>query len=96
MERRKNDQSWFQTTWRAAMAWQYLIVCVFDFILFPILLGFYSVYTKSVYIPWIPLTLQGGGLYHLAMGAVVGVTSWSKMKEKLQFTKEPESDKIDK
>jgi hypothetical protein len=66
------------------MATQYLIVCLFDFILFPILLGIYSVYTHSSYQPWIPLTLQGGGLYHLAMGAIVGVTSWAKTAERIQ------------
>ncbi len=65
------------------MAWSYLVVCMFDFVLFPILLGWYSIYTKSVYIAWTPLTLQGGSMYHLAMGAIVGVTSWAKTSERL-------------
>lgn len=65
------------------MAWSYLAVCIFDFILFPILLGWYSIYTKSLYIAWLPLTLQGGGLYHIAMGAIVTATSWAKTKERI-------------
>jgi len=70
--------------WRPLMAIQYLVVCIFDFIILPILLGWYSIYTKSAYQPWIPLTLQGGGLYHLAMGAVCGVTSWGKSQERIK------------
>lgn len=34
-------------------------------------------------IQWNPLTLQGGGLYHLAMGAVIGITAWSRGQEKI-------------
>jgi hypothetical protein len=74
--------SWFQTSWRPAMAWQYLIVCVFDFMIAPIMLGIYSAYTGD-YHSWDPLTIRGGGLYHLSMGAVVGVAVWSRGQEKL-------------
>ena len=33
--------------------------------------------------PWDPLTLQGAGLYHIAMGAVLGVAAWTRGKEKI-------------
>jgi hypothetical protein len=32
---------------------------------------------------WEPLTLQGAGLFHVAMGAILGVTAWSRGREKL-------------
>jgi len=32
---------------------------------------------------WQPLTLGGGGLYHLAMGAVLGIAAWSRGQEKI-------------
>jgi len=32
---------------------------------------------------WVPITLQGGGLFHVAMGAVLGVAAWSRGQEKL-------------
>jgi hypothetical protein len=27
---------------------------------------------------WTPLTLQGSGLFHIAFGAIVGVTAWTR------------------
>jgi hypothetical protein len=32
---------------------------------------------------WLPITLGGGGLFHVAMGAVLGVTAWSRGQEKI-------------
>jgi hypothetical protein len=32
---------------------------------------------------WNPLTLQGAGLFHLAMGAVLGIAAWSRGQEKM-------------
>lgn len=76
------DDGWFKTQWRPAMAWQYFTVCICDFILFPIgHAGFLAAWGVR-YTEWHPLTLQGGGLYHIAMGAVVGVTAWTRTQEK--------------
>ena len=30
---------------------------------------------------WTPLTLEGGAMFHLAFGAILGATSWNKHKE---------------
>jgi hypothetical protein len=32
---------------------------------------------------WVPLTLQGGGLYHISMGAILGIAAWTRGKEKV-------------
>lgn len=32
---------------------------------------------------WDPITLKGGAVYHASMGAICGVTSWSRGKEKI-------------
>jgi len=32
---------------------------------------------------WQPLSLQGGGLLHIAFGAIMGITSWGRTQEKL-------------
>lgn len=69
--------------WRSLMAVQYLVVCLFDFIIAPVLSWMFAYYTDTPPVPWEPLTLKGSGLYHLSMGAIVGVTSWSKTKEKI-------------
>jgi hypothetical protein len=66
------------------MGWMYMTVCTFDFIIFPILWSILqAVNHGSVTTQWQPLTLQGAGLFHMAMGAIVGVTAWSRGQEKL-------------
>jgi hypothetical protein len=65
------------------MAWQYFAVCLCDFILFPAFnAAFYAIW-KVPYQEWHPLTLQGGGLYHLAMGGIIGVAVWQRSQEKM-------------
>jgi hypothetical protein len=32
---------------------------------------------------WQPLTLQGGGLYHIAMGVVLGISAHGRTQEKI-------------
>ena len=66
------------------MGWMYMLVCVTDFVIFPILWSvLQAVNHGSVTTQWQPLTLQGAGLFHIAMGAIVGVTAWSRGQEKL-------------
>jgi len=74
----------FHKYWRPAIAWSYLIVCVFDFVLFPLLFGIF--YSKNIEMinSWVPFTLKGGGLYHMSMLAIVGVTAWNRTQEKMQ------------
>lgn len=73
------QESWMSRTWRPAMAMTYMSICICDFIIFPILYGLYSFHFKDTSIQaWVPLTLQGGGMLHLAMGTVLGITSYTK------------------
>ncbi len=82
--------NWMQRNWRSGMAIQYLVVCLFDFMIAPILTWLYSYVTSTPIVVWVPLTIQGGSMYHLSMGAICGVTSWSKSKEKIaQASAEP-------
>lgn len=76
-----NKEPWFKTYWRPAMGWLYFAICLYDFIIAPTLyLYVYRAATK--FEQWDPLTLKGAGLFHLAMGAIVGITSYSRGKEK--------------
>lgn len=62
------------------MAWTYLIINIFDFLVAPILfMGFWKYGTV-----WTPLTLQGGGMFHLSMGAIVGFHVWGRTQEKIK------------
>jgi hypothetical protein len=83
----ENKEDWMQKKWRPMMAIMYMSVCAFDFIVFPILwavVQFWEVMPENdAFRQWEPLTLQGAGLFHMAMGAVLGVTAWSRGQEKL-------------
>ena len=65
------------------MGWMYLVVCVTDFLIFPILHAWLQVHYGTATLEWNPLTLKGGGLFHVAMGAVLGVAAWSRGQEKI-------------
>lgn len=82
MAREKED--WMNRKWRPAMGWMYMVVCICDFIIFPIIWsGTQAIMHASVITQWHPLTLEGAGLFHLAMGAVLGITAWSRGQEKI-------------
>lgn len=80
----QNYNHWFFQSWRPLMAYQYFTVCVFDFIVAPILCGVWSAISGQPHM-WTPITLQAGGIYHLSMGGIVGVTAWSRGQEKMQL-----------
>ena len=77
-------EDWMNRKWRPAMGWMYMVVCIFDFIVFPILWSILQAMASGVVTtPWTPLTLQGAGLFHIAMGAVLGIAAWSRGNEKI-------------
>lgn len=79
----KKNEDWMNTKWRPAMGWMYMVVCITDFILFPVLWAIFKAYIHEKVEPWEPLTLQGAGLFHMAMGAVLGIAAWSRGREKI-------------
>ena len=87
-EQAKDD--WMNTKWRPAMGWMYMGVCIFDFVLAPILwatIQFWETQAANdAFRQWQPMTLQGAGLFHMAMGAVLGLAAWGRTQEKLSGT----------
>jgi hypothetical protein len=85
----ESDQSehWIQSKWRPMMAFMYMVVCFFDFVIFPIgytIVQFWEAHTgTTTFREWSPITLQSSGLFHLAMGAVIGVTAYGRTQEKI-------------
>lgn len=79
------SNDWLSARWRPMMGWMYMAVCIFDFIIFPILWTAIQSYDHQgvIGVEWEPLTLKGGGLFHMAMGAVLGVAAWSRGQEKI-------------
>ena len=80
-EQKKED--WMNSKWRPMMGWMYMLVCMFDMILFPILWSLLQTITHTPITQWNPLTLQGAGLFHIAMGAVLGIAAFGRTQEKM-------------
>lgn len=86
----KKKEDWMNSKWRPAMGWLYMLVCFCDFVLFPVLHAIYvaalfkgGVTPTGIPAQWEPLTLQGAGLFHLAMGAVLGLAAYGRTQEKI-------------
>jgi len=80
-EAKKED--WMNSKWRPMMGWMYMLVCTMDMVIFPILWSLLQTFTHTQITQWNPLTLQGAGLFHIAMGAVLGITAFGRTQEKL-------------
>ena len=76
----KKDEDWMQKKWRPAMGWMYMVVCFFDMVIFPILWALIQSLSHQQLVQWNPLTLQGAGLFHIAMGAVLGIAALVVLK----------------
>lgn len=82
---KNTNEDWINKKWRPAMGWSYMATCITDFVIFPILWSLLQALSKGqVTSQWQPLTLQGAGLYHVAMGAVLGIAAYGRTKEKLE------------
>lgn len=80
----KKKEDWMNSKWRPMMGWMYMAVCSADFILFPVLWSVVqTIGHGSVNVQWQPITLQGAGLFHIAMGAVLGIAAMGRTQEKL-------------
>jgi len=78
------NESWMNSKWRPAMGWTYMAICILDFALFPIAWSILQAsYNGQVTNQWEPLTLKGAGLFHMAMGAILGIAAWTRGQEKI-------------
>ena len=81
----RRAEHWMQSTWRPLMAIQYMITCLCDFVVFPVLWSLLQAYQHgAVTDQWDPITMGSGGFYHLAMGAIIGISAWGRTKEKTE------------
>jgi uncharacterized membrane protein len=80
----KQNEHWMKAYWRPAMGWLYMLMCFCDFVAFPIIAMFMPQFIKGMtYIPWKSITLDNGGLIHMAFGAILGVAAWTRGQEKI-------------
>ena len=81
-EQKKED--WMNTKWRPMMGWMYMVVYIADFVIFPVLWSLVqALHGGRVETQWSPITLNGAGLFHMAMGAILGIAVYGRTQEKL-------------
>ena len=85
-ERKERDPEWMQKLWRPAMGWMYMLICLLDMAVFPVCWSLLQAMMHMPITQWNPLTLQGAGLFHIAMGAVLGISAFGRTQEKLAGT----------
>ena len=86
MAEEKKDPNWMQNLWRPMMGWMYMVICMLDMAVFPVLWSLLQAMQHQPITQWNPLTLQGAGLFHIAMGAVLGIAAFGRTQEKLAGT----------
>lgn len=78
---------WMQKYWRPCAAFMYMACCLCDFAIFPIMFTVVQFWEEQAandaFRQWVPITLQGGGLFHVSMCAVLGVSAYGRTQEKL-------------
>ena len=86
---KKEGEHWMKSFWRPMMGFLYMLICAFDFIIAPMLSMAMPLYLKTLgsttvtYTQWQSLTLANGGLIHLAFGAILGITAYTRGQEKI-------------
>ena len=86
---KKESEHWMKSFWRPMMGFLYMFICAFDFIIAPMLSMAMPLYLKTLgsttvtYTQWQSLTLANGGLIHLAFGAILGITAYTRGQEKI-------------
>lgn len=81
---KQDKEDWMTKKWRPMMAITYMAINIFDFILGPILFNLLQFYNPGQEVTaYSALTLQGGGLIHIAFGAILGISAWTRGQEKV-------------
>lgn len=85
------SENWMKTYWRPVMGWIYALICLFDFVIAPSITLMVSAILKMDLPQWKSITLENGGMIHLAFAAILGVSAWTRGVEKIQLMKQAQS-----
>ena len=91
MDSKQQQEDWMNRKWRPVVGWTYITICILDFALFPVAWSILQASLHQVITQWDPLTLKGAGLFHLAMGTILGVAAYGRTQEKIASTSLPPS-----
>lgn len=107
---KSQKEEWYQKVWRPCLAFVYIAVVLFDFIIMPVYVEYHNrgvdlskiqdldklspvsqvEAIKQINLgerAWEPLTLGAGGLFHIAMGAILTGAAVTRGLEKTQTIK---------
>lgn len=88
MPKLTETQDWMNRKWRPMMAITYMLINIFDFIIGPIYYNLLQFLADTQHLEmWQSITLQNGGLIHVAFGAILGISAWTRGQEKIQLIK---------
>jgi len=86
----EDQKSSITEKWRPFMGWTYMATCLFDFIVGPVVYNVLQFLNPGQHVDmWQAVTLQGGGLYHLSMGAILGISAYGRTQEKINGVSTP-------
>lgn len=88
--------TWLKRDWKIIAGITYLTINIFDFILFPIMFAVLlpTLHPGTPPLEWKPLTTSNGGLFHMAFGAILGVTAWKEQPFAQAYAAAAQSDEI--
>jgi hypothetical protein len=90
------SENWMASKWRPMMAMTYMIICLCDFVLFPILWTIVQFWetqdVNDAFREWNSLTLQSGGFIHITFMAILGISAWTRGQEKIENIKSGNSE----
>lgn len=77
----EKSRSWWGE-WRSALAWTYVIICLYDFCIGPIIFNVLEYWNPGQKISgWQSITLQNGGIIHISLGSIIGISSHGRTQE---------------
>lgn len=79
--------TWLKSSWRPMMGIVYMIICLYDFVIADMLrlyLLAHGIVDPTLLTAWTAQTLTNGGMFHFAMGAIIGATAWTRGQEKIR------------
>jgi hypothetical protein len=98
--RKDSDSHW--ANWRTMAGYTYLIICLFDFLIMPLAVHVNArelihshqdsvnelkIIDKFGGMAWVPVTMTGGGLFHLSFGAILTGVALAKGQERKEIAK---------
>lgn len=81
------SHSKMQKAWRPMIAYVFGSIALIDFVVFPVCWSLLQFYNGDPITQWQPLTLSEGGLFYLALGSILGISSWTRGQEKVEMVK---------